>query len=305
MSFTSSMRVRAPAVHGHPMWDFSPCSIARLPVMLEERFEECCVEGATMPDEIAVGVDGTAASRAALEWAVRRAQSDACGLVVIHVAGNTAFSSDDSGLLARTEPEYARSIAPGTKVSFEVHHGEPVRVLAEEARRFTLLVVGTHKTGFLRGRAFGSTSLRLAAAAASPLAVIPTASGGSRDGVVVGIDDELNSVTALRHAAAEAARLTAVLTVIHVHAVDVPSPMGSALGLVRSEFPDVEVRAREVLGTAGEVLINAAATAEVLFIGGPATATGLGAVSFDVLLNISGPTILVPMEHEPASVIVP
>jgi glycerate-2-kinase len=111
----------------------------------------------------------------------------------------------------------------------------------------------------------------------------------------------LNAVTALSSAAGEAARLGATLTVIHVQTLDSRSPMSAALDLVRAGFPGVTLRAREVVGTAGEVLINAAATAEVLFIGGPAAATGLGAVSFDVLLNISAPTILVPMQRETAS----
>ena len=79
--------------------------------------------------------------------------------------------------------------------------------------------------------------------------------------------------------------------------------MKSALDLVKSEHPDVKVRAREVVGTAGEVLINAAASAEVLFIGGPSSKSSLGAVGYDVLLNISGPTVLVPMEREFATLV--
>ena len=102
-----------------------------------------------MSDPIAVGVDGTAASRAALEWAARRAHVDERQLVLIHVAGNTSQSTDESDSLAITELDFVKSIAPGLKAKFEVHHGDPVRVLADEAHRFVLLVIGTHKTGFL------------------------------------------------------------------------------------------------------------------------------------------------------------
>ena len=256
-----------------------------------------------MSDLTGVGIDGTAASRAAVEWAVHRAESENLSLVLLHVAGNTAYAASESDSLVRAELDYARAIWPRITMAFEIHHGEPEKVLAEEARRFVLLVVGTHKTGFLRGRAFGSISLRLAAAVATPLAVIPISSGRTRHGVLVGIDDELNAVPALRHGADEALRLGSLLTLIYAQVPDSISPMSSALELVKNEYPSVEVRAREMLGLAGEVLINAAASAEVLFIGGRGPNPGLGAVGYDVLLNISGPTILVPLERETATVV--
>jgi nucleotide-binding universal stress UspA family protein len=271
--------------------------------MLVKRSKRYRTDGGVMSDLIAVGIDGTAASRAAVEWAVHRAESENLSLVLLHVAGNTAYAASDSDSLVRAELEYARAVSPRIAMAFEIHHGEPERVLAEEAQRFVLLVVGTHKTGFLRGRAFGSISLRLAAAVATPLAVIPISSVRTRHGVLVGIDDELNAVPALRHGADEALRLGSPLTLIYARVPDSTSPMSSALELVKNEYPGVEVRAREVLGVAGEVLINAAASAEVLFIGGPGPNPGLGAVGCDVLLNVSGPTILVPFERETATVV--
>ncbi len=92
----------------------------------------------------------------------------------------------------------------------------------------------------------------------------------------------------------EAIHHRSALTLIHARTGDSASPVPSARTLVAEEFPGLEVRVREVEGPSGEVLINAAISAEVLFIGGPAASTALGAVGYDVLLNISGPTIVVP-----------
>jgi nucleotide-binding universal stress UspA family protein len=254
-----------------------------------------------MSDAIAVGVDGTAASRAALEWAIHRAEADSRGLALLHAVGNTDHVANERDSLVRPEFDFARAFFSEVAISFETLRGETVKALAEEAPRFELLVVGTHKTGFLRGRAFGSTSLRLAAVLGTPLAVIPISSGRSRRGVLVGIDDNLNSVSALRRGAGEAIRQNSLLTLVHAaQRNDSASPLSSALELVGREYPDLEVRAREVRGNAGEVLINAAATAAVLIIGGPTARPGLGAVTYDVLLNIAGPTILVPLESRTA-----
>jgi nucleotide-binding universal stress UspA family protein len=255
-----------------------------------------------MAGQLAVGIDGTAASRAALEWTVRRAEVDGSSVVILHEAGNTSYAADESDSLVRAELDFVRALSPTTAVTFEIFHGEPVKVLSQQGERFALVVVGTHKTGFLRGRAFGSTSLRLVPAMTVPLAVVPISFAGTRRGVVVGIEDHPGSAAAVRHGAAEARRSSSSLTLIHARSGEESSPIQSALSLVRDEFPEVVARAREVSGVPGEVLINASATAEVLFMGGPAPGSGLGAVGYDVLLNIAGPTIFVPCEREPAAI---
>jgi nucleotide-binding universal stress UspA family protein len=269
--------------------------------MLVERRSPCRSDGGAMTDRIAVGVDGTAASRAALEWAVRLAVRENWSVVLLHVAGNTSEAARESDSLVQEELDFARTIAPDISITFEVHHGETVKVLAHEAHWFALLVIGTHKTGFLRGRAFGSTSLHLAATCAAPLAVIPIASGRSRRGVLVGIDDELHAMSAIRRGANEAIRSHSELTLIYASKTDTHSPIPAALELLAREYPGLPVRARDVFGLAGEVLTNAATTAELLYIGGTSASTGLGAVGYDVLLNISGPTILVPTARESAA----
>ncbi len=245
--------------------------------------------------EVAVGIDGSSASRVAVEWAIARAGRERGHLTLVHVASASGRSGAETDAVVGAELEFARTFAPEIDVSIEIADGDPVRCLAEGSTGRDLLVVGTHKTGFLRGRAFGSIGPRLASAMQIPLAVVPARSGRARRGIVVGIDDKPRSLPLVRMAAADAATGGGELTVIHVQADGRHSPLGAALRLIGDEFPGLTVHARTVVGEASEVLVNAATTAECLFIGGAdADRHGLGPIGYDVLLNIAGPTILVP-----------
>jgi nucleotide-binding universal stress UspA family protein len=254
-----------------------------------------------MVDSIAVGVDGSSASRSAVEWAIARAVRESSALVLLHVAPAAARSGAETDALVAAELDYARAISPGVQPTIEVLAGDTVGSLADASNGFALLAIGTHKTGFLRGRAFGSVGPRLAAVISVPLAVIPAPSGRPRRGMVVGINDDLSAIPALRLAARDAAESGGELTVIHAQPTHGLNQLTAALALVAAEFPGVRVHTRAVLGDPGEVLINATAVAECLYIGGTELrGRGLGAVGYDVLLNISGPTILVPLEHKAA-----
>ncbi|HEY2643279.1 MAG TPA: universal stress protein [Galbitalea sp.] len=250
---------------------------------------------------IGVGIDGSAASRFAVEWATQHAVRENSALTLLHVSSGPGRSSAETDSLIATELQFARSITPTVEPTVEIMAGDSVRALAEAADRFDVVVIGTHKTGFLRGRAFGSIGPRLAAIAPVPLAVIPAPSGRTRRGIVVGIDDDLRSLPAVRMAARDAAATAAELTVIHAQRTHGESQLGAALRIVGGEFPELPVFTREVVGDASEILINAATTAECLYIGGSDSRDGgLGPVGYDVLLNIAGPTILVPMQRQTA-----
>jgi nucleotide-binding universal stress UspA family protein len=250
---------------------------------------------------IGVGIDGSAASRFAVEWAIRHAVRENSSLTLLHVASGPGRSSAETDSLIATELQFARGITPDMEPTVEIMSGDSVRAIAEASGRFDVVVIGTHKTGFLRGRAFGSIGPRLASIAPVPLAVIPAPSGRTRRGIVVGIDDDLRSLPAVRMAARDAVATAAELTVIHAQPTHGESQLSAALRIIGDEFPELPVFTRAVVGDAGEVLINAATTSECLYIGGSDPRDGgLGPVGYDVLLNIAGPTILVPMERETA-----
>jgi nucleotide-binding universal stress UspA family protein len=280
--------------------------------------------GSVMNGMILVGADGTSACRAAIRWAVRRAASLDCRIVLVHVVddewgmiGEQSISELHPSAYALVEKDsaFARSVDPTVSVTTRVLLGDPMVELGVESRDADLVVIGTHKTGFLHGRAFGSRSLQLAATASCPVAVIPEVSTTERHGIVAGIDDSEAGRAAVRFAAIEARRAHEELILLRAwsssadatgadaeaadararHALEA---LGSrSVALARSAGDDLLVRTRTLRRPAAEALVDAGISAELLVIGSSrrhgAQMSALGPVSHDVLLNIAGPTLVV------------
>ena len=280
--------------------------------------------GSVMSGMILVGVDGTSACRAAISWAVRRAASLDSRVVLVHVVddewgmiGEESIAELHPSAYALVEKDavFARSVDPTVSVMTRVLLGDPMVELGVASREVDLVVIGTHKTGFLHGRAFGSRSLQLAATAWCPVAVIPEVSTIGRHGIVVGIDDSEAGRAAVRFAAIEAHRAqeellllrawgsSAVGTGSDAEATDkrarhAHEALGSqSVALARSAGDDLLVRTRTLRQPAAEALVDASMSAELLVIGSSrrhgAQMSALGPVSHDVLLNIAGPTLVV------------
>jgi nucleotide-binding universal stress UspA family protein len=280
--------------------------------------------GSVMNGTILVGVDGTSACRAAISWAVRRAASLDSRIVLVHVVDDEWGMIGEQSIselhpaayeLVEKEAVFARSIDSGVTVTTRVLLGDPMVELGVESREVELVVIGTHKTGFLHGRAFGSRSLQLAATAWCPVAVIPEVSTTERHGIVAGIDDSEAGRAAVRFAAIEASRAheellllrawksSAVGTGADAEAADTRArhaleALGSqSVALARSAGDDLLVRTRTLRRPAAEALVDASMAAELLVIGSSrrhgAQMSALGPVSHDVLLNIAGPTLVV------------
>ncbi len=269
-----------------------------------------------MNDVIVVGVDGSSAGDAAIRWAAERAESRGYAIELIHVV------DDEWGMVGENQldelhPEavelvdsavaLARSVAPRVVSTGTVRVGDPMVELAELSRAAVMVVIGTHKTGFFHGRALGSRSLQLAAMAWCPVAVIPEFSSTARKNIVVGVDDSAAGDAAVRfgarestsaeeplvivHAREEASRTrtpssTAVMDTVTQGAVGVAKVLGAPL-----------VRAREIRRPAAEALIDASLQARLLVIGTSrrrgSELSALGPVGHDVLMNITGPTVVV------------
>src|SRR5690242_10969713 len=112
-----------------------------------------------------VGVDGSYPARAAIRWAVAHAREQDAALLLVHVAddewgavGAELIDEVDEGArrLLTQELDYARTAASGRPVEGELRAGSPMVMLASYSDPESVLVVGTHKTGFHYGRAFGS-----------------------------------------------------------------------------------------------------------------------------------------------------
>lgn len=136
---------------------------------------------------IVVGMDGSAQSDAALQWALRQA-----ALVNAHIdavacwrrppmAAFAPLAWADMDLTEGTENAarewVARAVkaSPGARdvtVSTRVVEGYPARVLIEAARGADLLVIGSRGHGEVSGMALGSVSLHCASHAPCPVLIV-------------------------------------------------------------------------------------------------------------------------------------
>ncbi|HEX5189168.1 MAG TPA: universal stress protein [Streptosporangiaceae bacterium] len=127
---------------------------------------------------IVVGVDGSAASKAALEWAIR--QGARTGSVVEVVTAYYWFPMpiedvDFKGLATHlVEDAIFEAPDPGSpvKIVSKVVHGSPAKVLLHEAAEAELLVVGSRGHGNIAGALLGSVSHHCVHHAPCPVVVV-------------------------------------------------------------------------------------------------------------------------------------
>jgi len=278
-----------------------------------------------------VGVDGSLPARAAIRWAIAHAREREAEVILVHVADDEWGAvgvdlidevDEDARQLLQNEVEYAHSLDGGRPVSGVLRSGSPMVVLASFSDPEAMLVVGTHKTGFHYGRAFGSRSLQLANLATGPVAIVPETPSRLRRGVVVGLDDTVAGSAALDLAADIACDHHCELVIVRSsHVLEPFRPerddeladwqlrrddaarglLATAMERVRRRQQGITVRARVVRRPPAIALNEIARTAELLVIGDSRRVQpqpgSLGGVAYDVLLNLSSPTIVV---HAPA-----
>ncbi|TFD82804.1 universal stress protein [Cryobacterium fucosi] len=266
-----------------------------------------------------IGADGSGPSRAAIRWALARAAGDSNPVVLVHViddewgllgAGYAAEAERRARELLAVELADAVRRYPGVDVGARIVHGSPAWTLAGLPSADDLLVVGTHKTGFLHGRVLGSRSVQVAAAARCSVAVVPDTTFDTRRGVVVGVDRFDGSAAAVVRGAREAARLGQELLLVHappvshvLRSADLPSSTGTAQRLLAEAAeraaqaaPETTVRRRLVHREPAEALLDAGNGASLLVLGvshpHAATQSVIGSVTHDVLMNITVPVLV-------------
>ncbi|WP_022887416.1 universal stress protein [Glaciibacter superstes] len=275
---------------------------------------------------ILVGVDGSTPSRAAVKWSIQRAAATGEDVIVAHVVddewGVVSYRLLDevrveAEALVAAEAAFARSIDPRVTVTTTLRDGNPMSELIAVAEDADLVVVGTHKTGFVRGRVFGSRSLQLAGGSPVPVAIIPESPARTRRGVVVGVNESAASREAIAFGADEAHRLGEELILVGAwanpdpaeietsearrrHTALVKSRIESVLldarRQARAAYGDLTIRTRQTNRSAAETLVAAAASATLLVIGSSrreTAPTALGSVAHDVLINLAAPTVVV------------
>ncbi|GAA2405265.1 universal stress protein [Streptomyces glaucosporus] len=254
---------------------------------------------------VAVGVDGSSLSEAALGEAVGQARRRAVPLEIVHGrpwarpegAGRGSGASSREGARALVEAAAARAgeLAPGLEVLAGVVDVDAGEALVEASRRAALTVVGSRGLGGFTGLLLGSVSLRVAAHAAGPLLVVrggagPGGVGRRRGTVVVGVESGADAdavALAFEEAAARGAGLTAVHAWVY-HRLSPPGeplvpsgPPADDMGRIgraeaveaervvdpfRERYPGVRVEVRTVVGSAPHVLVEASREADLLVL---------------------------------------
>ena len=195
----------------------------------------------TRAAEILVGVDGSAASLHALDWAAQEARIHSLGLRLVCGYALPSFAAasldggyaalDDSAIRAGAQAVVADAAAhvadAGVPVSSHVTVGDAAAVLIDESARTAMAVVGTRGGGGFAKRLLGTVSSALPAHAKCPTIVVPTrhkAKGVEVDEdafvvrpvnrVVVGVDGSPRAELALRWAIREAKAWDAELVAV-------------------------------------------------------------------------------------------
>lgn len=206
---------------------------------------------------VVVGVDGSEASIAAVQWAARDAELRNVALKIVHavmpiVVGGQGWPGgpipadyaqlveEEAARVINQAQEAARTATPARAghIIAAVVHDQPVPALVEMSRHAEMIVVGCHGEGAMAQALLGSVSSGLAHHSHCPVAVVhhheavplpsPTAP------VVVGIDGSPTSELATGIAFDEASRRGVDLVALHAW-----SDMG-ALGMASINWAPIE-----------------------------------------------------------------
>ncbi|MEO8093612.1 MAG: universal stress protein [Pseudolysinimonas sp.] len=259
-----------------------------------------------MDGRYVVGVDDSLPSRAALSWAIARAHNDGRNIALVHVEepDGGMMGADYAQLEARAGAELLSRTAAdlqqaGLTVTESLLEGPVPWALAHFANADDIVIVGTHKTGFLHGRVLGSRSVQIAAAVPCTVAVIPDVDLRFRRGVVAGVDRIGTAASVARTAAHEADSRGEELLLVQADVQAGVAPEGLALtaavAAARSEFPRLIIRSKTSTRSPAEALLDAARDKGLLVLGpgsNEPTRSPIGSVMHDVLLNVNAPVII-------------
>jgi nucleotide-binding universal stress UspA family protein len=280
---------------------------------------------------IVVGIDGSPASLTATGWAAREAyRRDAALHVVLayhwtwpedrFVANPSAeaVARRHAEQIVATTVEHARAAVPGLQVHGTAIRGEPGRTLIDAASHAALLVVGNRGHGGFANLMLGSTSLRVATRAKTPVIVVRGRTDVQDGPIVVGVGHTSDDDHAL-DAAFEAATVRSV-PLIAVRAYDLPlvlsgygiapayvdpaeieaeerESLAEAVAPWRDKYPNVAVEMLVARGSAADALIGVSHTAQLVVVGtrghGGFAGLLLGSVGQQLLHHAECPVLVV------------
>ncbi|WP_240134669.1 universal stress protein [Streptomyces sp. MUM 178J] len=285
-----------------------------------------------MPGQIAVGVDGSDESLAAVDWAADEAALRDAGLRLVNASlwqehpivavqpARDELAERARSLLGEME-ERARARRPGLATTAEEIEDAPTRVLLAAGADAEMLVLGSHGFGAAGGFLFGSVGQEVVAQAERPVVLVRhgdgTRPGEPGDGrVVLGLDLKHPADEVIDFAADFAARHSAPLHIVHSwrlaalhHRAVAESDAGAkaeqqlttavsdAVRPYRDRFPQMAVDEQVVSGRSGRRLVEAAAGARLLVVGrhrGHEPRTHIGSTTHAVIHHAPCPVAVVP-----------
>jgi nucleotide-binding universal stress UspA family protein len=255
------------------------------------------------PGSVVVGVDGSPASDAALEWATDFATARHLPLCILHGAGDLGdnlipFKEDAREMLSRASrriTDHALEIvtrrAPDLDV--EIHtRFEDARQALLDVDQASMVVLGTRGRGPIKSLLLGSVSQAVASHSSYPVTLVrPTEGrddGGSPAPVVVGVDLDRTADAALEvgfqiasmshrplmaiHASAAEDNVIAQLTQEQRDVVTGKHERGfaEAMSGYAEKYPDVTVTTRMTDQAAPAALVSASEQAAHVIVGGRA-----------------------------------
>ena len=279
---------------------------------------------------IVVGVDGSAASDAAVFWAARNAAMRNVPLTLVHMfktfvptfpqipmpSGVAEWQEDDGRKVLEQAVKIAKDAVPTDRhssIASEVRASPPVPTLVEMSEDAEMIVVGSNGRGAVGRVVLGSVSSGVVHGAKCPVAVIRAEASytppSDRAPVLVGIDCSPASERALAVAFDEASFRGVELTALHawsdVAMYQIPwldwkseaeRSLAEYLAGWQERYPDVKVNRVLALDHPGRVLTEESESAQLVVVGshgrGGVTGMLLGSVSNAVLHSVHTPVIV-------------
>ncbi|MFK4037852.1 universal stress protein [Nonomuraea wenchangensis] len=263
---------------------------------------------------IVVGVDGSVAARAAVEWAAADALRTREPLRLVHAVDRTPYQIGrfptptlpdvllrEGRRILDEAVALVRERQPQVEVETREVEGAPALVLREEAEGASEIVVGSRGLGGFAGALLGSVSTHVAGHVRCPVVVVRAQRQPASGEIVVGVDDSPECRPALAYAFRQAELRGAKLRAVHawqlpVHAFapeiayDVDEIRAAqqqlltgALESFRAEHPAVEIIEETHSGHPVDVLTAAGAQADLVVVG----SHGRGAMGSALLGSVS------------------
>lgn len=267
---------------------------------------------------IIVGVDDSATSRRAVEWAADDALRMRVPLRLVHAVDRSPYQIErfadprlpdlmlrEARKLLDEAEQIVRQRQPSVEVETHLAEGVPPEVLRREGEEATELVLGGRRLGGIAGALLGSVSTRVAGHTRCPVVVVPAERRPVYGEIVVGVDDSPECEPALEYAFEQARLRGSRLRAVHawqlpVHAFapeatyDMDEVRRARQQLVSDRLarfggrhPDVQVVEDVHCAEPVNALTDAGEHADLLVVG----SHGRGAVASLVLGSVSRGTL--------------